>query len=105
MRVSKPVFTSKRNTLDSNKDGSEVRLQLQSSRVMTLVELGQEVRRLRFFICAEIAHQVGLLLPGVSRFLEFHFTLKRKTTLKRCGLNGAVLLWQTVDSKLSCQGI
>lgn len=65
-------------TLDTSKDGSEVSRQRYSSRVVALVEFGQEVSGTRFLGLVEIAHYVGLLLPDVDCFLEFHFPLEIK---------------------------
>lgn len=62
-------------TLDTSKEGSEVSTQLHSSWVMTPVEFGQEVSGARFLSLVEIAHYVGLLLPDMDCFLEFHFPL------------------------------
>ncbi len=65
-------------TLDTSKEGSEVSRRLHSSWVMTPVEFGQEVSGTRFLGLVEIAHYVGLLLPDVDRFLEFHLPLRVK---------------------------
>lgn len=47
---------------------------------MTLVEFGQEVGGPRFHGLMEIAHYVGLLLPDMDRFLEFHLALESDST-------------------------
>lgn len=46
-----------------------------SSRVVTLVEFGQEVGAAGLLALVEVAHDVGLLLPHVDGFLELHFAL------------------------------
>lgn len=60
--------------------GSEVSRQPHSSWVVTVVEFGQEVGATRLLALIEVAHDVGLLLPHVDRFLELHFALGRDAT-------------------------
>lgn len=60
-------------TLVTSKRVSEY---IDSSRVVTPVEFGQEVSWTRLLSLVEIAHYVGLLLPDVDGLLEFHFPLR-----------------------------
>lgn len=73
----KCVFTVKGNICHSGHKqiGGQRSAAVHSSRVMTLVEFGQEVSGTRLLSLMEIAHYVGLLLPDVDRFLELHFPL------------------------------
>lgn len=50
---------------------------------MTPVEFGKEVSRTSLLSLVEVAHYVGLLLPDVDRFLEFHLTLQVKQHTQR----------------------
>lgn len=65
--------------------GPEVSRQPHSSWVVTLVEFGQEVGAARLLTLMKVAHDVGLLLPHVDRFLELHFALweERETPQRR----------------------
>lgn len=72
----KCVFTIKGIIFHTGNEQRWVRGQLHSSRVVSFVEFGQEVCRSRLFVLVEITHHVGLLLPDVDGFLQFHFTLR-----------------------------
>lgn len=78
MRELKCVFTIKGNIFHIGNEQRRVRGELHSSRVVSFVEFGQEVCRSRLFALVEITHHVGLLLPDVDGFLQFHFALRRE---------------------------
>jgi len=67
------VFTVQKQKMTAHVRG-------QMSRVVSVVELGEEVCGTRRVGLVEVAHDVSLLLPHVDGFLQLHLALKHTHT-------------------------
>lgn len=71
-RFSTSVFTVQKQKMTTHISG----VKGQRSRVVSVVEFGEEVSGTRHLGLMEVAHDVSFLLPDVDGFLQLHLALK-----------------------------